>query len=316
MKKALVILGTIHDIAFHSPGGSLMAGLQLGEIIRKAGFNTTIGNSIPLQGFDRVMGVYTFDHGICASACAYAFLGGVTRSYGEKDLYGLHRFGTEVGSISGDEAQVMTSILAQYIERMGANQAILGEASIASFKGQVSVVPVDLAKRMGIIFDNSGQTTFRVEQHEGTATALFDLSVKNKSYSGAIFCANGSSYLAVRGVTHDIPDAFRSMKDYPTEFEVDGGKKVASTASYVGTERRQVVVFKFAQLRPEFFSGSGLKLWMIWNPALKAIDEKKPDFDALTEKMQWVDRVYDFAFTIASENADVTLPLVLRDCLN
>jgi hypothetical protein len=32
-----------------------MAGLQLGEIIRKNGFNTTVGNSIPLQGFGQIM---------------------------------------------------------------------------------------------------------------------------------------------------------------------------------------------------------------------------------------------------------------------
>ena len=105
------------------------------------------------------------------------------------------------------------------------------------------------------------------------------------------------------------------MKDYPAEFEMDGGK-VASTATWVEAPTQPVVMFKFRQLRPEFFSGGGLKLSMIWNPTLKAVDEKKPDFDALTEKMQWVDRVDDFAFTIAAENADVTLPLVLRDCLH
>jgi hypothetical protein len=54
-KNALVILATIDGVAFHSPGGSLMAGLQLGEIIRKNGFNTTVGNSIPLQGFGQIM---------------------------------------------------------------------------------------------------------------------------------------------------------------------------------------------------------------------------------------------------------------------
>lgn len=60
-------------IRFTSPGGSLIAGIKLGEIIRKHKFNT-----------ETIM---------CASACAYAFFGGIERSFvDENSKLGVHRF--------------------------------------------------------------------------------------------------------------------------------------------------------------------------------------------------------------------------------
>src|SRR5690606_20228716 len=60
-------------IRFTSPGGNLLAGLKLGEIIRQHKFNT--------------------EAVFCASACAYAFLGGVERSYADgQSKFGVHRF--------------------------------------------------------------------------------------------------------------------------------------------------------------------------------------------------------------------------------
>jgi hypothetical protein len=49
-----------------SPGGSLLPALKLGELIRAGGYNTSLGE-------------------ICASACAYALIGGVNRYIAQKD---------------------------------------------------------------------------------------------------------------------------------------------------------------------------------------------------------------------------------------
>ena len=69
-------------IRFHSPGGSLFAALELGEAIRKRGFDTEVGRT---NNSDKVPGV-------CASACAYAFMGGVGRYLEEGAKLGVHRF--------------------------------------------------------------------------------------------------------------------------------------------------------------------------------------------------------------------------------
>ena len=65
--------GRIEEVLFHSGGGSEPDGLELGQLIRKAGLNTRIPSGAE-----------------CASACADAFLGGVARRVEMGGRYGIH----------------------------------------------------------------------------------------------------------------------------------------------------------------------------------------------------------------------------------
>jgi hypothetical protein len=132
-----------NTIYLHSPGGNLAAGLTLGKMIRNARLNTVIGHTIDLEG---IMNNYTYPDAHCLSACAYAFLGGVSRFYSDSDVYGIHRFGVSQGEISGDQAQVISSIVAKYIEEMGVDLSVFELASLASFQDQIYRVPVAVAK--------------------------------------------------------------------------------------------------------------------------------------------------------------------------
>lgn len=59
-------------IRFISPGGDLVASMTLGQMIRRAGLNA--------------------EADICVAACAYAFLGGVERTFvGKPTAFGIHR---------------------------------------------------------------------------------------------------------------------------------------------------------------------------------------------------------------------------------
>src|SRR6266550_6069101 len=60
-------------VAFSSDGGSLAAGLRIGEAIRRKGFSTFVP-----------------DGRHCASACAFAWLGGVERFLGTDARIGFH----------------------------------------------------------------------------------------------------------------------------------------------------------------------------------------------------------------------------------
>jgi len=60
-------------VAFNSDGGSLLAGLRLGEAIRRKGFSTIVP-----------------DGRHCASACALAWLGGVERVIGTSGKISFH----------------------------------------------------------------------------------------------------------------------------------------------------------------------------------------------------------------------------------
>jgi hypothetical protein len=60
-------------VAFSGPGGSVVAGLVIGETIRLKNFVTVV-----------------LDDDACASACALAWLGGTRRLMGERAKIGFH----------------------------------------------------------------------------------------------------------------------------------------------------------------------------------------------------------------------------------
>jgi hypothetical protein len=254
--------GLTKQIDFHSPGGNLMAGLKLGELIRRAGYNTSIGHSMPLYG---AMNTHFYKSAVCASACAYAFLGGVSRSYSGNAFYGLHRFGVSDKTVSGDDAQVVTGLLANYIERMGASQTILQAAASASFENDIFPVPVALGKQMRIIYDASGQTSFQIEDVEGRAVAGFEFTMREKHFGGVIRCIQDAKMLIIFDRDDVVPVALRKIKDAPTEF-VDGtGKKLRALASYIPSDKVSTVIFKIPGITASSFSGQGLTLDNIRN---------------------------------------------------
>jgi hypothetical protein len=80
------------SVKFNSPGGSLLAGVRLGEMIRAAGLFSEVGKTIGEESsFDpETIEEKTRAEGICASACVYAFIGGKTR-FAEKSKIGIHQ---------------------------------------------------------------------------------------------------------------------------------------------------------------------------------------------------------------------------------
>jgi hypothetical protein len=302
------------NIYFHSPGGNLIAGMKLGEMIRKAGYNTGIGRSILLDG--AVMDVYSYNEAHCASACAYAFLGGVTRSYREKEKYGLHRFGS-TEKLSTDEAQIITSLIAAYIERMGANQAILQLASVTPFEGDIFWVPTDVARQMKVIFDPSGKAEFRIERRGQRTVALFDFTIREKRYEGMVMCGNDTPMLAIFDLTGSMPKLLQLASDFPAQFSTGEGGTIQARASYFSPAAKggpSYMLFTMPGLRASMFEGEGLSLNNIWNPVVEAQAAGKIGTDAFLTKVKWVDAVTAYPISIAANNASRTLPILLDNC--
>lgn len=160
------------NIYFHSLGGDLSAGMKLGEIIRKAGYNTLIDRWIPLDGME----AYDYKNPASVAACALAFLGGVTRFYDKDDRYVLPQLSV-AGPNPGDQARRA----AHYLERMGVNPSILQASSNAVAEGDIFNVPAALGRQMKIIYDPSGETEFRLENSKGGAVARFDSTMREKN---------------------------------------------------------------------------------------------------------------------------------------
>lgn len=300
------------DLHLHSLGGNLMAGLRLGEMVRKAGMNTTIGRSIPLEG---VTNIYSYEEAVCASACAYAFLGGVTRDYGDRDFFGLHRFGVSGKAISGDDAQVISSIVSAYIQRMGIDQAVLQAAATASFEKGVYRLPVAMAKRMNVITAQNGETTFNVEDQDGRAVIRFEFNKRERRYAGSLMCVEGSKLLTVLDLDDTVPASLRQMREFPVKFTDGTGRTLAGRGSYFKNPKINYLMFSIPDLSKQAFVGEGLRLEDISNLAIERRAKGKTGATPeLITLMSWVGDVQQFAFQISAANGENTLPLILREC--
>jgi len=99
-------------IVFNSPGGNIAKAMELGRMIRGMRLSTLQARALN-----------------CASACALAFLGGVSR-YAESGALGVHKssFGVEAGLNVNDAVsaiQKLTADVMDYMQEMGTDPALL-----------------------------------------------------------------------------------------------------------------------------------------------------------------------------------------------
>ncbi|WP_141401310.1 hypothetical protein [Cohaesibacter gelatinilyticus] len=120
------------QVILHSNGGSLLGGVRLGRAIRSQGSDTQVGKSVK-QGY-----FHALEKGQCLSACAYAFLGGVTR-FAEAGEIGIHQFYTNEFFRNPDgkvftpkdfsSQQALNGLLLSYVTEMGAKPDLVIKAS-------------------------------------------------------------------------------------------------------------------------------------------------------------------------------------------
>jgi hypothetical protein len=122
-------------IYLNSPGGDLISGIKLGEVIRARGFSTAVGRSVPSVGADHFE---ELTGGKCASACAYAFFGGIDRAAKSGEI-GVHQFyndaaindpsGKLFSAIDMSVNQLISALLIDYAFRMGVDPRVVSIAS-------------------------------------------------------------------------------------------------------------------------------------------------------------------------------------------
>jgi hypothetical protein len=86
-------------VAVNSDGGTLMAGVRIGEAIRRKGFSTIVP-----------------DGRRCAAACALAWLGGAERFIGANASIGFH---AAYDSASGEETGSGNAVIGTYLTKIG-----------------------------------------------------------------------------------------------------------------------------------------------------------------------------------------------------
>jgi len=147
-------------VYLNSPGGNLFAGMELGRVFRKNGFNTYVGKQ---------SGLRKTSAGVCLSACTLTFLGGKFRFLSPDSTYGVHRFflgGSDDASVAPADAlaagQIFSAAILQYIREMGADPQLLNEMSRAG-SDEINVLSKSRLQELGVVNDGVGKTTWTVE---------------------------------------------------------------------------------------------------------------------------------------------------------
>lgn len=167
LKEKNIDPGESLRVSFNSIGGHLIAGLELGKLIREYKFNTSIfKTSTYLNDAGEKTSSKQEDPGICFSSCAYAFLGGIERRISNKSKYGIHQFYTadslknpvekKFSSLDISRNQVISGALASYISEMGVDTKLLGVASVITPWEDIYLLPEEIIIKYNI--DNTKPT--------------------------------------------------------------------------------------------------------------------------------------------------------------
>ena len=169
-------------VVLSSPGGSVVSAMRMGQHIREAGFNTTIGAT-------------DYSPPNCLSSCAYAFAGGVSRSLPEGSKYGIHQFRGKDKALSEDEAQKISATLATYLDVMGVDRHLLDYAQVTTSE-KMSLLSLTQAKLLKV--DNTGQSPYPRWRLEATTNSQLVAVNNPPTLSG-----NPSSILGLMQVTNN-----------------------------------------------------------------------------------------------------------------
>ncbi len=120
--------GSPYHLVLHSPGGSLLAGIRLGELIRETGATTMIGETVSM-GAEYGNAKETVP-GVCASACAFAFMGGQERYVDDLDQLGVHQFySADDTAVDSEIVQALVGYSLIHTLRMGIDAGVIVAAS-------------------------------------------------------------------------------------------------------------------------------------------------------------------------------------------
>lgn len=132
------------EVYFNSPGGSLLAAMALGRLLRDRGFDSNVGARTAVD-------LRAPGGGVCYSACPIAFAGGVDRRLRSESLLGIHRAQNRV-PVPDEVAfqELVSRQLAEYLALMGIDGR-LSELMLRVPHRAIRVLTPEEARALGLL---------------------------------------------------------------------------------------------------------------------------------------------------------------------
>lgn len=142
LSEANVRSGIVH---LNSPGGNILASMQMGLSIREHGLDTSVSRWVGQEPAP----------GLCASACVYAYLGGKFRFLNESSVLAVHRFMSPESSDSDLEiGQAVSGEIIEYLRKLDVKTEVYERISRVPASSLYKFEPAE-AIELGIV--NNGR---------------------------------------------------------------------------------------------------------------------------------------------------------------
>lgn len=176
-------------IVLNSPGGSLANGIKLGEFIRSKRFHTEVGRTVSDNS-----GWKETAPGKCASACAFAFLGGVDRDAKGGEI-GVHQFYRDIAlkdpsakifdAVDLSSQQLISGMLIEYVDRMGIHPRFVSIASNVA-PTNIEWLTIDQVRDLKVAYRPDSFEPWQIEPY-GSGLVAFS-KTQDKSKTATLFC--------------------------------------------------------------------------------------------------------------------------------
>jgi hypothetical protein len=190
----------------------------MGLMIREAALDTFVGG--PYEEVVKIGKPYKtlVKNGMCFSACAYAFLGGVTREISDSGRYGVHQFYGGKKALGEVSAQVTTAFLANYLDEMGVDRKLLDIASLTR-SSDMQMIPVNLARALNV--DNTDPPKSEWEIKANANGDLFIATAQRQARRDAVtaFIITREENLVTGALFYSIRQNFRSVMEMDEFFQ-------------------------------------------------------------------------------------------------
>jgi hypothetical protein len=152
------------------------------------------------------------DKAVCYSACAYAFLGGISRELGETGSYGVHQFFRQSGAPKEEDVQVTAAMLSQFLDEMGVDRRLLDLASFTK-KDEMRILPISVAQVLNVDNTNPPKSKWNLDTTKN-GKLLSCVTQKQSRKNGLVtFCMTKSTSGLVGSLVYLIKQNFRTQKE-------------------------------------------------------------------------------------------------------
>lgn len=209
------------DVHLNSPGGDLTGGLRLGEIFRELGVSTVVSQSRIKERYENskwhlLDPQFSGDDAICASACSFAFAGGVERyatpnvrpervGFQKIGRIGVHQFYDRNALNSPDkkifsandaiEDQRFISLLLSYLKEMDISAEML---QLATNTDPLEMHWMTVEELRATKLDNASFATTFIEAYKnGVAIVEFRYQRMGAAIRTEIWCKDGRLQMLV-----------------------------------------------------------------------------------------------------------------------